>query len=214
MSLVRMDTTLRASLENLLGRLPIRDDRRHLIAMEAEGLYFAAGMGSVNDLPRAKRTGANIARRELAKLAKLTYALGKHIKNMHRDALEAIEAHKGNGRHPLDLKDELLELLRAIGRAENTIPETPATHKHSLHTKHQAGDVTKHAASVYEQLTGRQIKRNSKTVNINAHQSATKEDGEFHQFLTEVFKLLRIDAKASGQIKLLLAEKGRQKKAS
>ena len=62
--------------------------------MEAEGLYFAARMGSVSDLPRAKRTGANIARREFAKLAKLAYALGKHIENMHWDALEAIEAQK------------------------------------------------------------------------------------------------------------------------
>ena len=53
----------------------------------------------------------------------------------------------------------------------------------------------------------------SKTVRINTDFYA-KEDGEFHQFLTEVFKLLQVDAKASGQIKLLLTEKGRQKKAN
>jgi hypothetical protein len=230
MTMVRsMDAALRASLEDLLRRLPVRDDRRDEIAMETAGLYFAARMASVNELPRTKRAGGNIARRELAKLAKLANAFGKHIKNnMHLDALEAIDAQPGR-RPTIDIVDDMRNLLIAIEGAEKIIPNSPPSepygykkivklyrgdlHGKKLHAKHQARDTTKYAAYVFEKLTGKKVKRTPQMVRSNAHLYA-KEDGEFCQFLTDVFKLLRIDAKAAGQIKLLLAEKGREKTPS
>jgi hypothetical protein len=219
MTAVRMDASLRASLEEFLRGLPaaaaddpdinVRDAWRNQIAIEAEGLYLAARLTFVNDLPRAKKAGEKVARRELTKLTKLTDALRNHILNMHRDALEAIEMHQGKARHPLVLEHELRELLAAIARAEKNIPKTPA--KLDLHAKHQARETTKYAACMFERLTGKKIKRSPRTVRVNTHLCVAKEDGEFHQFLSEAFKLLCIDAKPAGQIKLMLAEKGREK---
>jgi hypothetical protein len=212
MNMIRnMDPTLRASLEDLLRHLPVRDDRRDKIAMEAAGLYFAARMASVNELPRTKRAGGNIALRELEKLAKLANAFGKHIKNnMHLDALEAIDAQPGR-RPTIDIVDDMRELLIAIEGAKKIIPKSPPSQ--DLHAKRQARDVTRYAALRYESLTDKKVKRTPQMVRSNEHLYA-KEDGEFHQFLTDVFKLLRINAKAAGQIKSLLAEKGCEKTPS
>ena len=209
--MVCMDDALRKSLEALLARLPLREDRRGTIAMEAECLYMEAGHVALSDLPRAKKAGAKAARRELDELAKLSFKLGRHILSMHHDSLEAIRAQKGKARDPLLLVVELRELIDALASAEEAIPQTPASG--DLHAKRRARDVTLYAASLFERLTGKQVTRNTKLVRVNAHLHGPKESGEFHQFLADAFRLLGIDAKAAGQIKLLL-EKGREKKAS
>ncbi len=210
MSLARMDTGLRTRLEELLGRLPVREDRRDAIRFEAEKLYLAAGFGSGNDLPRAKNAGSAMARRELHKLEKLALALATHIRGMHRDAFEAIDSARGRGRSLLLLADDIVDLHKVVEQIQ-TIKETSGR---SLHSKGQAKFLTDSAAFSFRYLTGKEIKRASKSSPINANLYGSREAGEFHDFLAGLFKLLCIDASAAGQIKLWTAEKARQKKAS
>jgi hypothetical protein len=208
-ALRKRDKALRESVEALLGRLPILDDRRDQIASQAEGLCLAATFASMNDLPRARKVGGKATRHELDKLAELSIALGSHILSMHRDSLDAI-LQQGAARHPLIIADDLRKLIAAVRQGEKVLLEIPA--RRDQHAKRGARDLTRYAEGLFKRLTGRPVTRTSKSVPVNAHEHGSKEDGEFHQFLAEVFKLFDVDAKAAGQIKMLKAEKAQRKK--
>ena len=102
--------------------------------------------------------------------------------------------------------DDLRELATASERAEFK----PTVGK-KLHAKHRAGETTAHAAELYERLTGKRATRVSKSVAVNSrHGTIEEEAGEFRNFLAEVFKLLGIEAKPAGQLKLLSGKRSRK----
>jgi hypothetical protein len=126
---VRIDPGLRASLETLLASLPVLEDRRGSIPVEAEHLYLAAAFGGVNDLPRAKQVGPKAAHRELKKLNKLSSALVQHILSMHEDALDAVDG----------FPFQMIDGLRALTKVAATAELQPTSVGRNLHAKNRAG---------------------------------------------------------------------------
>jgi hypothetical protein len=61
--------------------------------------------------------------------------------------------------------------------------------------------VTFLAADMYKNVTGKAVRRTSKVVEDKWGQ---QETGEFARFLAEIFEILRIKAKAAGQVKVFI----------
>ncbi len=189
----------RDQLVEILNTLPLLDGHKDKLRQEAYSLLLSSSFASLNDRPRSRNAGPAGARWELDTLAKLSFKLGKHILSMHRDALGAIEtAMQDNTRHPLDIVADLRMLISAIGRAEDNLNiTTPATGSRKCH----AQDVTDHAASVFERLTGRRATRTTDGMH--------KASGRWLSFLRSVFQVLNVKASAESQAKAM--EKRRQK---
>lgn len=68
--------------------------------------------------------------------------------------------------------------------------------------KPEAFIITHTAGDVYVHITGNAVRRRSKAI---AGMLGLQEDGDFAHFLTEVFTVLGIKARAAGQVKMLMA---------
>jgi hypothetical protein len=112
---------------------------------------------------------------------------------MHEDALDAVDG----------LPFQMIDGLRALAKVAAAAELQPTNVGRNLHAKNRARFVTETAAEVYTRLTGKAVKRVSKTVPISEHRTGVREAGEFFNFLTSTFEQLHIKARAAGQLQML-----------
>lgn len=170
----------------------------HELKQYALRLHITARLGAIADLPRARNSGGRIASRELATMARHAKKLATQMRGLHRDALIAFErVENRGGLHPILMAKELLVLADAAMRAQKDMPDTPP-HRGNR-PKRQAQEVTRQARTMYERLTGKASGRAT-----DAYRNG-RPYGPLHDFLTELFTLLQIQASSDAQLKTLLS---------
>jgi hypothetical protein len=191
-----MPVLVRVRLEQILGTLPVLEDRRGDIEKYAEFLWVHAGLMAANDMPRANPTSTKQAERELQKLLKLITPLVLHIAAMHRTALDAMEE-KGTPNR-LALANSLIKLGDAAWRGQKRLRAQPVVKRTGRPQKKRAVSVAARAADTYERLTGKKATIIGRVGNAG---------GPFLDFLAAVFEACGIDASPEAQARAALMEK-------
>ena len=173
----------------------------HVLRGMAQSLQLTARLGAIADLPRARDSGSNKARRELDAVIQMANKLAALLLGLHSEPLRAFEeVERDSDLHPLLLSKQLRVFALSASRAQTKLPDTPP-HKGNR-PKRQAHEVTRQAGTIYRRLTGKAFGRATKA-DVYAHPSY----GPSKTFLTALFKALHMPASVSAdsQLKMFLA---------
>jgi len=158
-----------------------------------ENFRLRSFLHSINDLARVQELGPIGTRGELDLCADLAARWVQHVmERMHKPALQAIE--KRTGKPLIKIADDVWRAMVAAREARDSAEIKLLRRVAGPRRQRHAQGVTVAAANAFRALTGKQPRGK-----------------QFEGFLDCVFAILRIEASAAGQIKLMPRARRAQK---
>jgi hypothetical protein len=199
--------------EEALGQLPVVPEQRRHIPSCARSLLLVSMLSRAKDTPYAQIGGTQKVRKVLDRTANLAGKLHNAIALMPGDALLLIREQirqmlvdqplaRNLTHEPLAIRDDLANFARTIDRVLQKLAGAQQELPGPRRRKRRAEAVTEKAAGVYERLTGKDV-----TMIVDAGFDPPRPRGPFLEFLTKVFKTLKVQASPYAQARAFMEKR-------